>query len=180
MPWREERTVWLSRLYGERMCMVDTSDSSDPVEDDCQLAAEIACAIVAGSINDMPSIGIITPFRQTNHRIRMKIPEEYRPWIHIDTVERFQGSERDLIILAACVSNEAELASIQSEAQTVFGTIDRKVNVAVSRAREVCLVIGAKRILKASPGWEMIMSRSYMMERPGPSDFSEVMPASFP
>jgi DNA replication ATP-dependent helicase Dna2 len=110
----------------------------------------------------------------------MKIPEQYRPWIHIDTVERFQGSERDIIILAACVSNETELAAIRSETQTVFGVVDRKVNVAVSRAREVCLIIGARRVLKASPGWEIIMRRSSALKRPESGDFSDVLPASIP
>lgn len=179
-PWRVENNWWLSQLYTERVCMVDTGDATDPVEEDCRLAAEVACAIVACSLGDHSSIGIITPFRQTNHRIQMKIPEQYRPWIHIDTVERFQGSERDIIILAACVSNETELAAIRSETQTVFGVVDRKVNVAVSRAREVCLIIGARRVLQTSPGWEIIMRRSSALKRPESGDFSDLLPASIP
>ena len=63
--------------------------------------------------------------------------------IVIDTVERFQGSQRDLILFGTTISNREELGMLSSLTTDVDGTpIDRKLNVAITRARKQMFIFG--------------------------------------
>ncbi len=67
----------------------------------------------------------------------------------IDTVERLQGSEREIVIYGFTVSSFGQLEFLkESQYVEADGTIvDRKLNVALSRAREQLIVIGDKRTI---------------------------------
>ncbi len=91
------------------------------------------------------SIGIITPFRAQIAAIHRHLPEELRTMVSVDTVERYQGSERDVIILSFAVNYPSQLASVQS--LSADGTIDRKLNVALTRARQQLVVLGCEEVL---------------------------------
>ncbi|MBL7991156.1 MAG: hypothetical protein JNN25_06940, partial [Candidatus Kapabacteria bacterium] len=69
--------------------------------------------------------------------------------ITIDTVERYQGSERDIIILSFAVNFPSQVRSIQS--LSLDGSIDRKLNVALTRARERMIALGCTEALAQSP-----------------------------
>jgi DNA replication ATP-dependent helicase Dna2 len=68
--------------------------------------------------------------------------------VSIDTVERYQGSERDTIILSFPLQNTNGIRSLQ--ALSADGKIDRKLNVALSRAKNRLIVIGNSSICAAS------------------------------
>jgi DNA replication ATP-dependent helicase Dna2 len=92
------------------------------------------------------SIGIITPFRAQIAQIREDmiegglVPEEYT----IDTVERYQGGARDVIIYSTAVNSEKRFHQIQANDEN---GIDRKLNVAVTRAKQQFILLGNKTIL---------------------------------
>gem|GEM_PF-497016 len=94
------------------------------------------------------TIGIITPFRVQNNAILNALPDDLRGIVTVDTVERFQGSERDVIIYATAVSSTSELESISSEIDFEGRCIDRKFNVAITRARQQFILVGNTEILK--------------------------------
>jgi superfamily I DNA and/or RNA helicase len=78
--------------------------------------------------------------------------------IIIDTVERFQGSQRDVIFYGTTISTPQmmEILSVLSEDEN--GTpIDRKLNVAVTRARRQMFVLGVPDALEASPLYSALM-----------------------
>jgi DNA replication ATP-dependent helicase Dna2 len=62
-------------------------------------------------------------------------------------VERFQGSERDVIIVSFAVKNALQLRSIQS---INADGVDRKLNVMLTRAKEHLLLLGAPEVLRQS------------------------------
>jgi len=107
------------------------------------------------------TFGIISPFRIQNSNLKLSIDdilklqnEENKPIeISIDTVERFQGSERDIIFFSSVVKDKEQLKSIQSISQTIDNQIDnqidRKLNVALTRAKEVFIMVGNSEILKS-------------------------------
>jgi DNA replication ATP-dependent helicase Dna2 len=102
-------------------------------------------------------IGVITPFRAQISLIRSLLPDD--PWfaaVVIDTVERFQGSERDVILFSAAVNRPAHLRRMVSER---YG-VDRKLNVAISRARERFVLLGDPRVLNASPHYRELIEHS--------------------
>lgn len=96
------------------------------------------------------TIGIITPYRAQIATIRQELetqcPQFYNQ-ITVDTVERYQGGARDIIILSLCTNsiNQLEMLSSLSDEG-----VDRKLNVALTRARKQIIVLGNKYILEHS------------------------------
>ena len=90
------------------------------------------------------TVGVITPFRAQIATIRNCLKGKHKD-VTVDTVERFQGSERDIIILSFAVKSTAQLKTIQSVND---GGVDRKLNVAITRAKEQLIMLGNEEILK--------------------------------
>ncbi|MEN6511485.1 MAG: DEAD/DEAH box helicase [Chloroherpetonaceae bacterium] len=103
------------------------------------------------AILNAKSLGIISPFRLQCAEIIQSMPQIARDTISVDTVERFQGSERDIIIVSYAVNfdYEREMASNIELIDDVL--VDRKLNVAITRAREHLIIIGCEEILAKSP-----------------------------
>lgn len=83
-------------------------------------------------------IGIISPFRAQVRAIRTELRKRLgaqAKWIHVDTVERFQGRERDVILLS--------LASTQWSS---FVFDSRRLNVALTRARYKVVIFGPSEL----------------------------------
>ncbi len=110
------------------------------------------------------TIGIITPYRAQIATIR-KLFEEELPhlleYITIDTVERYQGGARDIILLSLCTNKLSQLKSLVSLSKE---GIDRKLNVAMTRAREQLIVLGNKEILGANETYKALINSSVEWE----------------
>ncbi len=97
------------------------------------------------AINDH-SIGIITPYRAQIAQIR-KVLQEHDincKGLTIDTVERYQGGARDVIILSLCTNRQHQLESLVNLSDE---GVDRKLNVALTRARNHLVLIGNPELL---------------------------------
>ena len=80
----------------------------------------------------------------------------------VDTVERFQGSEKDIIIYSSALNNAAQLQSISQ--LTCDNKVDRKLNVAISRAKEQFILLGNKTLLSQSPHYNNLLSKLVPIE----------------
>jgi DNA replication ATP-dependent helicase Dna2 len=69
--------------------------------------------------------------------------------VSVDTVERYQGSERDIIIVSFAVNFSSQLRSIESLSPD--RNVDRKLNVALTRARQRLILLGRAQALSHSP-----------------------------
>jgi DNA replication ATP-dependent helicase Dna2 len=98
---------------------------------------------------DERSVGVITPFRRQIAAILTGLPNELSRDVTIDTVERFQGSEREMIILSMALHHPAQLRLIRS--LTPDRTVDRKLNVALTRARSHVVLTGVEEVLRCDP-----------------------------
>lgn len=101
------------------------------------------------------TIGIIVPYRNQIATIRNLIDERLAaPCLHdiaIDTVERFQGSQRDYIIYGFTVQKHYQLDFLTSNSFEEDGEIiDRKLNVAMTRARKHLVMVGNERLLSGN------------------------------
>lgn len=101
-------------------------------------------------------IGVITPFRAQIAQIRQCLYDRALPvdLITIDTVERYQGGARDVIILSTCANNLEQIESICSLSDE---GIDRKLNVAITRARDQFILIGNEELLSTTSGYQNLI-----------------------
>ena len=90
------------------------------------------------SFDPSKTVGVIVPYRNQIAMIRQEINRPDIPSlipISIDTVERYQGSQRDIIIYSFTVRNRYQLDFLTSNCFVEDGkVIDRKLNVALTRA----------------------------------------------
>lgn len=105
-------------------------------------------------------IGIIVPFRGQITMIKkellaLNIPECEN--ITIDTVERYQGSQRDIILFSTTISQRYQLEVISNVVTTDGIKIDRKLNVALTRARKQFFIIGNEGLLRQNPIYRQLL-----------------------
>lgn len=105
--------------------------------------------------NPDKTVGVIVPYRNQISMIRreieaLAIPELLK--ISIDTVERYQGSQRDVIIYSTTVTHRYQLDFLCANTFEEDGAvIDRKLNVALTRARRRMIVTGHEPTLRQNP-----------------------------
>lgn len=107
-------------------------------------------------------IGVIVPFRNqvagVVHAFR-ELNISYANHITVDTVECYQGSQRDIIIFGTTIHNQHAVALL-SQPTCVDGIlVDRKLNVAITRARTQFVLVGNKEILSHSPIYDKLWKR---------------------
>lgn len=90
------------------------------------------------------SVGVISPYRAQVQYLRQMVRREerlkpFRRLISIDTVDGFQGQERDIILISMVRSND--------DGQIGFLRDLRRMNVAMTRARMKLIIIGDSQTL---------------------------------
>lgn len=133
---------------------------------EARIVADLVVRIrrMAGSaFSNEKTIGVIVPYRNQITMIRREM--ELRGLdcaadICIDTVERFQGSQRDVIICSLTVNNDAQLDFLTANCFEENGrTIDRKLNVTLTRARRQMILTGNPEILSHNGVYAELMER---------------------
>ena len=101
------------------------------------------------------SVGVIVPYRNQIAMISKEIELLNMPelqQISIDTVERYQGSQRDIIIYSFTVQTSWQMEFLTASCFTEEGkVIDRKLNVALTRARHQMIMTGNINTLSTHP-----------------------------
>lgn len=127
--------------------------SSKVNHSEAQMAANLARKIYTlhrGEFDPRQTLGIITPYRSQIALIKREIDKLDIPALDdilIDTVERFQGSERDVIIYSFCINHAYQLRYLSNVIEEDGVRIDRKLNVALTRARKQMFIIGVEELL---------------------------------
>ena len=119
--------------------------------------------------NAQKTVGVIVPYRNQIAMVRkgiekLGIPELEK--ISIDTVERYQGSQRDVIIYSFTIQNIWQLDFLAGNSFVEDGAIiDRKLNVAITRARKQMIMTGNPEILRNNQIFNELMQ--YVKEKGG-------------
>jgi hypothetical protein len=123
----------------------------------------------------LEDIGIITPFRAQIVEIKKLMPEAWQANEHfvIDTVERFQGGQKKVIIFSTTISNPRQINSIQSITTGDMPATDRKLLVSLSRAEEQVIILGNPDALCVSEEYKALMEACQQNEGYLDRTFSE-------
>lgn len=136
---------------------------------EARIIAQLVNAIIAlYERNNLPfdslkQLGIIVPFRRQIALVRSEIAKlcpDVAPQLVIDTVERYQGSQRDIIIYGTTITQQYELDTLSNLTQTASGVVDRKLNVAITRARKQLFVLGNEKLLQNNALYAQLINYS--------------------
>ena len=143
-----------------------TPADPSPVEGEARLAARLVVDTwrrYGSDFDEGQTVGVIVPYRNQISAVRKWLPDALSN-VTIDTVERFQGSQRDVIVYCFSVSQRHQLQFLTS---TVFEedgqVIDRKLNVALTRAREHLYILGNVPLLQENLTFSRLVD--WMAER---------------
>ena len=107
------------------------------------------------------TVGVIVPYRNQIATVRNAIDRYGIDILHditIDTVERYQGSQRDYIIYGFTIHQMYQLNFLTDNVFEEDGMIiDRKLNVAMTRARLNLVMIGNPKLLSMNVTFSRLM-----------------------
>ena len=107
---------------------------------------------LGNNFDPQKSVGVIVPYRNQIAMIRKEIEKLGIPEleeISIDTVERYQGSQRDIILYSFTIQSHYQLDFLTANTFYEDGQpIDRKLNVAITRARKQLILTGNEPTLR--------------------------------
>jgi DNA replication ATP-dependent helicase Dna2 len=144
--------------------------------------SETEARIVAGFIKTVhkiygenfsrESVGVVTPYRSQIATIKRSgtVEEAIMQQVDVDTVERFQGNERDVIIISLAVNHPKQMQFLES--LTDDGKVDRKLNVALTRAKKQVVVVGCESVLRSSSSYRKLLE--YITETGGYVNLDQV------
>lgn len=116
-------------------------------EYEAEMIAEFVEEFIKNGI-DPNEIAVITPFRAQCRQIKntlagLAIYDHIKDKIFVDTIERIQGQERDIVIYSLATSDP-----LKAEQRADFFYNPNRFNVALTRARKKRIVIGNKNLFE--------------------------------
>ena len=113
-------------------------------------------------LDERIDVGIISPYRaQVQYLRRLLTKREFfkpfRRQISVNTVDGFQGQERDIIVISLVRSND--------EGQIGFLRDLRRMNVAITRARMKVIILGDRQTLTRHPFYRQLWKYIYHLHQ---------------
>lgn len=148
-------------LFAHRVAFIDIRQTIGTPSEKINLAEANVIAHIAAetyhkykdNFDPNHTLGIIVPYRNQIAAVHQAI-EKYNITelndVTIDTVERYQGSQRDVIIYGFTAHHPAQLDFL-TEQTFIEGTatIDRKLNVVMTRAQHHLFMVGNAMLLRS-------------------------------
>jgi DNA replication ATP-dependent helicase Dna2 len=115
---------------------VESSRDGRSNHEEAAVVVDLVRSLTRGSGVHPETVGVVSPFRAQVVLLRQMLAET---GVTVDTVERFQGGERDIMILSFVRSRG-----------TGFVFDDRRLNVAITRARRKLVLIAHPDLFRKS------------------------------
>jgi DNA replication ATP-dependent helicase Dna2 len=141
---------------------VNHSDYAQECPEEARVVAQIVFELVARcGIDPKDGLCVVAAYRRQNNLIRQYIAEIVNrqkrlkkgvaqkllsPDLIIDTVERIQGQERDVVIVSLTASDEEHIKS-----EKEFLMMPNRMNVSFTRPRTKLIVVGSKGLFRVIP-----------------------------
>lgn len=129
-----------------------------------QIELELASPLIKAcveylSLDGKNGIGVVVPHRAQKALLRAEFPALAKV-NSIDTVERFQGDQRDVIIVSATASDPDY---VRSEADFLLSL--NRLNVAISRPRKKLIVIASRSVIDLLTSDLQVFENSILWKR---------------
>ncbi|MFC4448003.1 AAA domain-containing protein [Halorussus aquaticus] len=110
-----------------------TDGNTNPAE--AERVAEVVGEFLAAGV-EPEEIGVIAPFRAQVAEIGRRVPDS----VTVDTVDRFQGSSKEVIVVSFVATENLESPIFEDP---------RRVNVALTRAKKALVLVGDANALRS-------------------------------
>jgi hypothetical protein len=111
---------------------------------EADVVARVVRGLVEGGLAPK-QIGVLTPYSAQVGRIERQLSDLLDHGLEVDSVDGFQGREKEAVVFSAVRSNEACEVGFLADA--------RRLNVAITRARRKLVVVGDSATLSADALW---------------------------
>ncbi|EDM38461.1 DNA helicase [Pedobacter sp. BAL39] len=113
------------------------------------------------SIEDFPTVAIISPYKQQIVHIKELLQhspdiDKFKSKISVNTIDSFQGQERDVVVISMVRSNDEGIIGFLADI--------RRMNVAMTRARKKLIVIGDSATLCRLPFYENFIAYAQKLD----------------
>lgn len=132
--------------WEERTAETEGASRWNPGEAD--YVVRLARALLGEGVPE-EAIGLITPYAAQARLLRERLG---RPGLEIDSVDGFQGREKDVIVVSMVRSNE--------QGDIGFLAETRRTHVAITRARRLLVVVGDSVTLGVNPWYQRLVERA--------------------
>jgi senataxin len=156
----------------EKLCFFHTSGDEEFENGSYQNLKEVdlvanVCEEICQKVpeQDLANVGIISPYSRQVFQLKEKLKsmrKEIATAVEVNTVDGFQGREKDVIVFSCVRSYTVEDTKRKNNS---IGFLDdaRRMNVSLSRARISLIVTGNIRKLYESKKWKKLIDYSYGM-----------------
>ncbi|XP_043221855.1 DNA-binding protein SMUBP-2-like [Amphibalanus amphitrite] len=110
------------------------------------VAAHVGALVHAGMSEDQ--IGVITPYRAQSTRVRDLLWWRYLEEVEVQTVDGFQGREKEAIVVSLVISKKPGLS---------FVTDKRRINVAITRARRQLVIVCDTKLMSQDKDMQSLL-----------------------
>jgi DNA replication ATP-dependent helicase Dna2 len=123
--------------------------NTNPVE--AEAVADLVREYLTAGV-DPDDVGVIAPFRAQVAEISRRLPE-----VAVDTVDRFQGSAKEVVVVSVTATGSVEGPIFEDH---------RRMNVALTRAKRALAVVGDESALRSEPFYERMLAWAGSGTRP--------------
>ncbi|GAQ81308.1 RNA helicase SDE3 [Klebsormidium nitens] len=107
-------------------------------------------------------IGVVAPYRRQVQKFQRLLDAQGRSAIRVGTVEEFQGQEKRVIIVSTVRAEhgaDGEPRDVPGDVRRGLGFLGnrKRFNVAMTRAKELLIIVGNPHVLKQDPLWARML-----------------------
>ncbi|MEM8665958.1 MAG: AAA domain-containing protein [Planctomycetota bacterium] len=144
-PWFTQPLHFIDTAGAEYVEEIEPDGESKMNRKEAELTSQLVDELVSAGV-DPTDIGVIAPYAAQVRWLRQQIRH---PGLEIDTVDGFQGREKEAVVLTMVRSNDRQ--------EIGFLRDTRRTNVAVTRARRCLIMIGDSATLASDPFYESLL-----------------------